>query len=127
VWVFPVAATRPALVSLPEIPRVAMSKLRVQSFSLSLDGYGAGPDQDLNNPLGVRGPELMEWVFATRMFRKMQGEDGGETGVDNGIAEQGFAGIGAWIMGPNMLAPVRGPCPDDSWKGWWGEEPPYHV
>ena len=71
-----------------------MSKLRVKSFSLSLDGYGAGPDQDLNNPLGVRGPELMEWLFPTRVFRKMQGEDGGETGVDNGIAEQGFAGIG---------------------------------
>jgi dihydrofolate reductase len=104
-----------------------MSKLRVKSFSLSLDGYAAGPDQDLNNPLGVRGPELMEWVFATRMFRKMQGEDGGETGVDNGIAEQGFAGIGAWIIGRNMFGPVRGPWPDDSWKGWWGEEPPYHV
>ena len=104
-----------------------MSKLLVKSFSLSLDGYGAGPDQDLNNPLGVRGPELMEWVFPTRMFRKMQGEDGGETGVDNGIAEQGFAGIGAWIIGRNMFGPVRGPWPDEDWKGWWGEEPPYHV
>src|SRR4029077_14411636 len=104
-----------------------MSKLRVKSFSLSLDGYGAGTDQDLNNPLGVRGSELMEWFFATRMFRKIQGEDGGEAGVDNGIAEQGFAGIGAWIIGRNMFGPVRGPWPDDSWRGGGGEEPPYHV
>jgi dihydrofolate reductase len=104
-----------------------MSKLRVQSFGISLDGYGAGPDQDLQNPLGVRGPELMEWALATRMFRKMFGQDGGETGVDNDMAEQGFEGIGAWILGRNMFGPVRGPWPDDSWKGWWGDEPPYHV
>ncbi len=104
-----------------------MSKLRVQSFAISLDGYGAGPHQDLQNPLGIRGPELMEWFFPTRIWRRMQGEDGGETGIDNEMAEQGFAGIGAWIIGRNMFGPVRGPWPDESWKGWWGDEPPYHV
>ncbi|HKV96268.1 MAG TPA: dihydrofolate reductase family protein [Gammaproteobacteria bacterium] len=105
-----------------------MSKLRVQSFGVSLDGYGAGPDQDLENPLGVGGPELMEWFFPTRVFQqKVQGREGGETGTDNTIAEQGFAGIGAWILGRNMFGPVRGPWPDESWRGWWGEEPPYHT
>ncbi|HWX35626.1 MAG TPA: dihydrofolate reductase family protein [Steroidobacteraceae bacterium] len=105
-----------------------MSKLRVQSFSVSIDGYGAGPNQDLQNPLGVRGPELMEWLFHTRFWSKMHGhDDGGETGVDNGIVEQGFAGIGAWILGRNMFGPVRGEWPDYSWKGWWGDEPPYHT
>ena len=104
-----------------------MSKLRVQSFAISIDGYGAGPNQDLQNPLGVRGPELMEWFFHTRLWRRMHGHDDGETGVDNGIAEQGFAGIGAWILGRNMFGPVRGPWPDDRWKGWWGDEPPYHT
>jgi len=104
-----------------------MSKLRVLSFALSLDGYGAGPDQSLEHPLGVGGPELMEWFFETRAWRGMHGQEGGETGVDNAMAEQGFAGIGAWILGRNMFGPVRGPWPDDSWKGWWGDEPPYHV
>lgn len=104
-----------------------MSKLRVQSFSMSIDGYGAGPRQDLQNPLGVRGAELMEWFFHTRAWRGMHGEDGGETGIDNGIAAQGFEGIGAWILGRNMFGPVRGPWPDENWKGWWGDEPPYHV
>ena len=104
-----------------------MSKLRVQSFAISIDGYGAGPNQDLQNPLGVRGPELMEWFFHTRVWRRMHGQDDGETGVDNGMAEQGFAGIGAWILGRNMFGPVRGPWPDESWKGWWGDEPPYHT
>lgn len=104
-----------------------MSKLRVQSFSVSLDGYGAGPDQDLEHPLGIGGPELMEWFFHTRLWRNMQGEEGGETGIDNGMAEQGFANIGAWILGRNMFGPVRGPWPDGSWKGWWGDEPPYHT
>ena len=104
-----------------------MSRLRVQSFAVSLDGYGAGPDQDLHNPLGVGGPELFEWFFPTRAWRRMHGYDDGETGVDNDVAEKGFAGIGAWILGRNMFGPVRGPWPDDSWKGWWGEEPPYHV
>src|SRR3954447_8344966 len=104
-----------------------MSKLRVQSFAVSLDGFAAGPDQDLQNPLGVRGPELMNWFMSTRVWRAMQGQEGGETGVDNGMAEQGFEGIGAWILGRNMFGPIRGPWPDESWKGWWGEEPPYHV
>lgn len=104
-----------------------MSKLRVQSFAISIDGYGAGPNQDLQNPLGIRGPELMEWFFHTRVWRKMHGHEDGETGVDNEIAEQSFAGIGAWILGRNMFGPVRGPWPDDSWKGWWGDELPYHT
>jgi dihydrofolate reductase len=104
-----------------------VSKLRVESFTLSIDGYGAGPDQDLQNPLGVGGLELMEGFFQTRFWRRMHGQEGGETGVDNRFAEQGFAGIGAWILGRNMFGPVRGPWPDESWKGWWGEEPPYHT
>jgi dihydrofolate reductase len=104
-----------------------MSKLFVRSFAVSIDGYGAGPNQDLQNPLGVNGPELMEWFFPTRVWRQMHGEAGGETGIDNEIAELGFAGFGAWILGRNMFGPVRGPWPDESWKGWWGEEPPYHV
>ena len=104
-----------------------MAKLRVLSFAISIDGYGAGPNQDLQNPLGVRGPELMEWFFNTLVWNRAHGKQGGETGVDNGVAEQGFAGIGAWILGRNMFGPVRGPWPDDSWKGWWGEEPPYHT
>jgi dihydrofolate reductase len=104
-----------------------MTKLRVQSFGVSLDGYGAGHGQDLEHPLGVRGPEIMEWFFPTRVWRSMHGQDDGETGVDNGVAEQGFANIGAWILGRNMFGPVRGPWPDESWRGWWGEEPPYHT
>ena len=104
-----------------------MSKLFVRSFGISIDGYGAGPNQDLQNPLGVNGPELMEWFFHTRFWRQMHGEGDGETGIDNEIAEQGFANFGAWILGRNMFGPVRGPWPDDSWKGWWGEEPPYHT
>lgn len=104
-----------------------MSKLKVQSFAVSIDGYGAGPNQDLHNPLGVRGPELMEWFFHTRAWRTMHGQDEGEAGVDDAMAAQGFAGIGAWILGRNMFGPVRGPWPDDSWKGWWGDEPPYHT
>jgi dihydrofolate reductase len=102
-------------------------KLYVRSFAISLDGYGAGPGQDLQHPLGLRGPELMEWFFHTRTWRRMQGEDGGETGTDNEIAALGFEGIGAWILGRNMFGPVRGPWPDESWQGWWGAEPPYHV
>jgi len=102
-------------------------KLRVQSFGISVDGFGAGSSQDLQHPLGVRGPELMEWVFHTRLWLTMYGEGAGETGIDNEVAEQGFAGIGAWILGRNMFGPVRGPWPDESWKGWWGDEPPYHT
>lgn len=104
-----------------------MSKLRVHCFSVSIDGYAAGPHQDLEHPLGVGGPALMQWFFPTRLWQRHQGQDGGEAGVDNEIAEQGFAGIGAWILGRNMFGPVRGPWPDESWRGWWGEEPPYHV
>lgn len=105
-----------------------MPKVRVLGFAVSLDGYSAGPDQDLQHPLGVNGPELMEWFFPTRVFRSMHGQgDGGETGVDNAMGEQSIVGIGAWILGRNMFGPVRGPWPDESWKGWWGDEPPYHV
>ena len=104
-----------------------MSKLCVQSFAISLDGYGAGPSQDLEHPLGVNGPELMEWFFHTRVWRRAHGEPDGDTGVDNDMAELGFAGFGAWILGRNMFGPVRGPWPDESWKGWWGDEPPYHT
>lgn len=104
-----------------------MAKVRVMSFGVSVDGFSAGPDQDLENPLGVRGPELMDWFFPTRAFHAMQGQEGGETGVDNRMAERGFDNVGAWILGRNMFGPVRGPWPDDSWKGWWGDDPPYHV
>lgn len=104
-----------------------MAKIRVNSFAISIDGYGAGPDQDLRNPLGVGGPGLMEWFFHTRVWQQLYGEGNGETGIDNDMAEQGFAGIGAWIIGRNMFGPVRGPWPDESWQGWWGDEPPYHV
>ena len=104
-----------------------MSKLRVLCFGMSLDGYSAGPDQDLQNPLGVRGLEVMEWFLETRTWRAMHGQEGGETGVDNRMAERSFENIGAWILGRNMFGPVRGPWPDESWRGWWGEEPPYHV
>jgi dihydrofolate reductase len=104
-----------------------MPKLRVNSFALSLDGFGAGPDQDLEHPLGVNGPELMAWFAATRVWRRLLGHDDGETGIDNGFAEQGFAGVGAWILGRHMFGPIRGPWPDERWKGWWGDEPPYHT
>jgi dihydrofolate reductase len=104
-----------------------MTRLVVRSFAVSIDGYGAGPQQDLANPLGINGPELMEWFFNTRVWRTMHGTGEGEAGIDNAMAEKGFAGIGAWILGRNMFGPIRGPWPDDSWKGWWGEEPPYHT
>ena len=104
-----------------------MSKLRVHGFAISLDGFGAGPGQDLEHPLGVNGPELMEWFFHSRTWRAMHGLPGGETGVDDSVAQRGFAGVGAWILGRNMFGPVRGAWPDDAWKGWWGDEPPYHV
>ena len=92
-----------------------------------MDGFSAGPRQDLQNPLGVRGPEIMEWFLQTRVWREMHGLDGGESGVDNAMAQQSFEGVGAWIIGRNMFGPVRGPWPDESWKGWWGDEPPYHT
>lgn len=104
-----------------------MSRVRVHGFSLSLDGFGAGPDQDLQNPLGVGGRSLHEWAFATRTFRKMFGMQGGTTGADDDFAARGFDNVGAWILGRNMFGPVRGPWPDESWQGWWGDTPPYHT
>ncbi len=104
-----------------------MSKVRVASFALSLDGFGAGPRQDLQNPLGVGGLGMMEWFFPTRTFRSTHGSGDGETGVDDSMAAAGFENIGAWILGRNMFGPVRGPWPDEKWRGWWGDEPPYHV
>lgn len=102
--------------------------LRVHNFTISLDGYGAGPNQDLNNPLGVGGIALHKWFFDTRTFRQMLSKDeGGTTDVDDGFAARGFKNIGAWILGRNMFGPVRGPWLDDNWKGWWGENPPYHT
>jgi len=103
-------------------------KLRVESFAISVDGFGAGPDQSLENPLGVGGGALHEWAFATRTFQKQVfGGEGGETGVDDDFAARGFRNVGAWILGRNMFGPARGPWPDDQWKGWWGDNPPYHV
>jgi dihydrofolate reductase len=104
-----------------------MSKVRVAAFSISIDGFGAGPRQDLQNPLGVRGTELHNWFFQTEVFKKMHGKSGGETGIDNGIAGRSFENVGAWILGRNMFGPVRGAWKDESWKGWWGENPPYHY
>jgi dihydrofolate reductase len=103
-------------------------KVKVAAFAVTLDGFSAGPDQSLQNPLGVNGPEMMGWFFPTKIFRDMHGDHtGGETGVDNDMAARGFVNMGAWILGRNMFGPVRGPWPDESWKGWWGDEPPYHV
>jgi dihydrofolate reductase len=104
-----------------------MPKLRVHCFTISLEGYGAGPNQDVDNPLGVGGIALHEWAFATRTFRKMFGQDGGTTGIDDDFAARGFDNIGAWILGRNMFGPIRGPWPDNTWKGWWGDNPPYHT
>src|SRR5437016_12972776 len=104
-----------------------MPKLRVHNFAISVDGYGAGPSQGLDNPLGAGGQRLQEWVFATRYGRRMIGEEGGEEGIDERFLVAGDTGIGATIMGRNMFGPVRGPWPDEEWKGWWGDNPPYHV
>ena len=104
-----------------------MSLVKVSSFGISIDGFGAGPRQSLDHPLGVGGPALMEWAFTTRTFQQMHGGSGGETGVDEDFAARGFVNVGAWILGRNMFGPVRGPWPDDVWKGWWGTNPPYHV
>jgi dihydrofolate reductase len=103
-----------------------MSKLGVSSFTVSLEGYGAGPDQSVENPLGVGGESLHEWFLPTRTFRRMSGQDGA-TGIDDDFAARGFANVGAWIMGRNMFGPIRGDWPDESWKGWWGNNPPYHC
>jgi dihydrofolate reductase len=104
-----------------------MSKLRVNCFAVSLDGFGAGPDQSLDNPLGVGGMNLHQWFLPTRTFQKMQGNADGTTGVDNDFAERGMQGLGAWILGRNMFGPIRGDWPDNQWKGWWGDNPPYHT
>jgi len=104
-----------------------MTKLRVHSFALSVDGYGAGPQQSMDHPLGVGGLALHEWAFATRTFQRLHGKEGGATGIDDDFAARGFHNIGAWIIGRNMFGPIRGQWPDDEWKGWWGDNPPYHV
>jgi dihydrofolate reductase len=104
-----------------------MPKVRVNAFSVSIDGYAAGPNQSLENPLGVGGMALHNWVFPTRVFQNVVGKEGGTTGIDNDFAERGFENIGAWILGRNMFGPVRGPWLDETWKGWWGDNPPYHV
>src|SRR5262245_37920007 len=101
--------------------------LRVNAFTISLDGYGAGPDQTLGSPLGAGGEELHGWMVGTRTFRELFGGEGGETGLDDEFAARSFENVGAWILGRNMFGPVRGPWPDESWKGWWGDNPPYHV
>ncbi|MFA6167119.1 MAG: dihydrofolate reductase family protein [Gemmatimonadaceae bacterium] len=105
-----------------------MARLRVASFSISLDGFGAGPHQSLEHPLGIGFMPAHDWVFGTRTFqRRVLGAEGGETGIDDGFATHGFEGVGAWILGRNMFAPTRGAWVDDGWKGWWGEDPPYHT
>jgi dihydrofolate reductase len=104
-----------------------MPRVRVHCFSISLDGYGAGPNQDADNPLGVGGLALHDWVWQTRTFKRMSGESGGEEGVDDAFMQRGVANIGAWVLGRNMFGPVRDTWPDESWKGWWGDIPPYHT
>lgn len=104
-----------------------MSKVRVHAFTISVDGYGAGPNQGIDNPLGAGGTKLHGWMLPTRTFKRIFGQEGGTTGTDDDFAARGFDNIGAWILGRNMFGPVRGPWPDDSWKGWWGDNPPYHV
>jgi dihydrofolate reductase len=105
-----------------------MTRVRVDGFTLSLDGYGAGPSQGIDNPLGLGGADLHQWLVPTRTFqRALFGKAGGTTGVDDDFAARGFENVGAWILGRNMFGPIRGPWPDLSWKGWWGDNPPYHV
>ena len=104
-----------------------MAKVKVSAFSISIDGFGAGPRQSLENPLGVGGPALHDWAWATRTFQRIHGGDGGETGIDDDFAARSFENVGAWILGRNMFGPLRGPWPDESWKGWWGDTPPFHV
>jgi len=107
---------------------MSVARVRVESFTISLDGYGAGPNQDLDNPLGTGGRDLHQWLVPTRTLqRALFGVDGGTTGVDDDFAARGFKNMGAWILGRNMFGPIRGPWPDASWKGWWGNNPPYHV
>jgi dihydrofolate reductase len=104
-----------------------MSKVRIAGFNVSMDGYAAGPNQSLENPLGENGPSIFQWFFPTRMFHEMVGKEGGETGPDNDFAYRAMDGFGAFILGRNMFGPIRGEWPDDEWKGWWGDNPPYHA
>jgi dihydrofolate reductase len=105
-----------------------MTRVRVEGFTISLDGYGAGPNQGISNPLGVGGTDLHQWALPTRTFqRNLFGADSGTTGIDEDFAARGFKNVGAWILGRNMFGPIRGQWPDTSWKGWWGNDPPYHV
>ena len=104
-----------------------MSRLRIHSFGMSIDGYGAGPGQSINYPLGIGGAALHEWAFETRTGKSMLGKEGGATGIDDDFVARGFDNIGAWIIGRNMFGPIRGPWLDDAWKGWWGENPPFHT
>jgi dihydrofolate reductase len=104
-----------------------MPKLRVHNFSISLDGYGAGPDQSLDDPLGVGGTALHDWFVPTRTFQQVHGKEGGTTGVDDEFAARVRGNLGAWIMGRNMFGPIRGPWPDEHWQGWWGDDPPFHC
>jgi dihydrofolate reductase len=106
---------------------ICMAKVRVSSFAISLDGYGAGPRQDMDNPLGVGGPDLFEWFFATSTWQQLHGKEGGSTDLDDEWARRGTENVGAWILGRNMFGPIRGPWPDEAWKGWWGDTPRYHV
>jgi dihydrofolate reductase len=104
-----------------------MTRVRVESFTISLDGYGAGPSQDIDHPLGVGGTDLHQWFVPTRTFQRTHGAGDGTTGIDDDFAARGFENVGAWILGRNMFGPIRGPWPDLNWKGWWGDNPPYHV
>lgn len=104
-----------------------MTKIRVAGFGVSLDGFSAGVEQSINDPLGKRGPELFQWFFPTRTFREMHGEHGGDTGLDDTFARRSMEGFGAFILGRNMFGPIRGAWPDEQWKGWWGDNPPYHA
>lgn len=104
-----------------------MTKVKVAGFGVSLDGFSAGPDQSLEHPLGVRGQEIFQWFFPTKTFREMIGKDDGEAGPDDDFSRRAMAGFGAFILGRNMFGPVRGDWPDDEWKGWWGDNPPYHA
>lgn len=104
-----------------------MARLLVRSFTISLDGYGAGPSQSMDTPLGVGGEDLHDWLVNTRTFMRLQRKEGGDTGVDEDFAARGFTNIGAWILGRNMFGPIRGPWLDESWRGWWGKNPPYHA
>ncbi len=103
------------------------TRVLVAGFTISLDGYGAGPDQSIDNPLGIGGEDMHDWIISTRSWRQMHGKEGGVEGVDNNYSMRGTENIGAWILGRNMFGPVRGPWPDMNWKGWWGDNPPYHV